>query len=281
MAGHMSSLAELKRSRELLINLTLRDVRSRYKRTVFGNAWSLVNPLAAMLIYTMVFGFFLRIQPSPGDPSGLDVFALWLLCGLLPWTFLSNAMGVGMTSLLDNANLVMKVYLPRSVLVASAVLALGVTFLIEMAVLSGVILGFGNNVLLKIPIALGFMILLALFALGLGLGLSVLNVYFRDTQHFVAIFLQIWFYLTPILYPLTYVQQAQDRLAADGHDVPLVTLFKLNPAEHYVSVFRNLLYDNRMPSVTDLGACLLAAVVALVLGGWIFRTYEGRLAEEL
>jgi ABC-2 type transport system permease protein len=277
----MSSIDELKRSRELLLNLTLRDVRSRYKRTVLGNAWSLVNPLAAMLIYTVVFGFFLKITPAPGDPSGLDVFALWLLCGLLPWTFLSNAIGVGMTSLLANANLVLKVYLPRSVLVASAVLALAVTFLIEMGVLSAVILAFGSNVLLKVPVALAFMALLALFALGLGLALSVLNVYFRDTQHFVAIFLQIWFYLTPILYPLTYVQAAQDRLAAEGRDIPLVSLFKLNPLEHFVSAFRNLLYDNRLPSLTDSLACLASAAIALVFGAWIFRTYEGRLAEEL
>jgi ABC-2 type transport system permease protein len=274
-------MGELRRSRELLINLTLRDVRSRYKRTILGNAWSLINPLAAMLIYTVVFGFFLRIQPSPGDPSGLDVFALWLLCGLLPWTFLSNAMSAGMGALLYNANLVMKVYLPRSVLVASAVFALGVTFLIEMGVLSAAVLVVGSNVLLRLPLTLLFMALLTVFALGLGLALSVLNVYFRDTQHFVAILLQIWFYLTPILYPLSYVQEAQDRLAVDGHEVPLVTLFKLNPAEHFVSVFRNLLYDDRLPSVGDTWACLVSAVVALGAGAWIFRTYEGRLAEEL
>jgi ABC-2 type transport system permease protein len=277
----MSGLGELKRTRELLINLTLRDVRSRYKRTLLGNAWSLVNPLAAMLIYTVVFGFFLKIEPAPGEPSGLDVFALWLLCGLLPWTFLSNAMSAGMTALLNNANLVLKVYLPRSVLVASAVFALGVTFLIEMGVLSAVIFAFGNNVILILPAVLVFMVLLTMFALGLGLVLSVANVYFRDTQHFVAIFLQIWFYLTPILYPLSYVQEAQNQLADDGHNVPLVTLFKLNPLEHYVSVFRNLLYDNRFPSITDTLACVAAAVVTLVLGAWIFRKYEGRLAEEL
>jgi len=277
----VSRLAELRRSHELLVNLTLRDVRSRYKRTLLGNAWSLVNPVAAMIIYTVVFGFFLKVKPDPGSPSGLDVFALWLLCGLLPWSFLSNAVGVAMTALLNNANLVMKVYLPRSILVASAVLALGVTFLIEMGVLAVVILAFGNNVLVKLPLVLVFMALLGIFALGIGLILSIANVYFRDTQHFVAIFLQIWFYLTPILYPLSYVQQAQDELAAGGRDIPLVTLFKLNPVEHFVSVFRNLLYDNRLPSLTDALACVGAAALALALGAWVFGRYEGRLAEEL
>ena len=119
----MSALSRSAQQRELLLNLTLRDVRSRYKRTVLGNAWSLINPLAAMAIYTVVFGFFLRVEPEPGTPSGLDVFALWLLCGApargrscpTPWV-------PGWARSL-NANLVLKVYLPRTILVASAVLA--------------------------------------------------------------------------------------------------------------------------------------------------------------
>jgi ABC-type polysaccharide/polyol phosphate export permease len=126
-----------------------------------------------------------------------------------------------------------------------------------------------------------FMALLVVFALGLGLMLSVANVYFRDTQHFFAIFLQLWFYLTPILYPLSYVQQAQNRLEAKGHDIPLVFLFQLNPVEHFVSVFRYLLYDNRLPSLVDSLVCLASASASVALGFWVFRTYEGRLAEEL
>lgn len=277
----MSTLVELARSRELLANLTLRDVRSRYKRTVLGNTWSLVNPLAAMLIYTVVFGVFLRVQPDRGDPSGLDTFALWLLCGLLPWTFLSIGLGAGMNALVTHSNLVLKVYLPRATLVVSTVLAVGVTFLVEMAVLVGVLLVFGANALVWLPLTVVVILLLALFTLGLSLLLSIANVYFRDTQHFIAIFLQMWFYLTPILYPVSYVQAQQARLAAQGREVPLVTLFKLNPMEHFVTAFRNLLYDNRTPSVNDLGVCALSAVSAFAVGAYVFSRYEGRLAEEL
>jgi lipopolysaccharide transport system permease protein len=277
----VSTLAELARSRELLANLTLRDVRSRYKRTVLGNLWSLVNPLAAMLIYTIVFGFFLKVTPDKGDPSGLNIFALWLLCGLLPWTFLSVGIAAGMNALIVNANLVLKVYLPRAALVMSAVLAVGVTFLIEMAVLAVVLMGFGANSLVFVPMALGLVVLLLAFALGLALLLSIANVYFRDTQHFIAIFLQMWFYLTPILYPLSYVRDKQDELEAEGRSYPLVTLFKLNPMEHFVTAFRNLLYDNRMPSTVDLGVCALSAALAVCLGLYVFDRYEGRLAEEL
>jgi ABC-2 type transport system permease protein len=277
----VSTLAELARSRELLANLTLRDVRSRYKRTVLGNAWSLLNPLAAMVIYTIVFGLFLRVQPPPGDPSGLDVFALWLLCGLLPWTFLSVGVTAGMNALVTNSNLVLKVYLPRAALVVSTVLAIGVTFVVEMIVLVVALTLFGANTMVWLPLTIAIMVLLAAFGLGLALLLSIANVYFRDTQHFVAILFQMWFYLTPILYPVTYIQAQEDRLARQGTDIPLVALFKLNPMEHFVSAFRNLLYDNRLPSLLDVAVCTASAVVVLGLGLAVFTRYEGRLAEEL
>src|SRR5690348_10680339 len=102
----MRYLKEVLSARELLANLVLRETRGRYKRTIFGQLWSLVNPLALMVIYTFVFGFIFRIQPEPGNPSGLDIFALWLLCGLLPWTFLANVINNGVASLVDNANLI-------------------------------------------------------------------------------------------------------------------------------------------------------------------------------
>lgn len=280
-SDRVSTLSELLQARELLANLTLRDVRSRYKRTVLGNAWSLVNPLATMAVYTVVFGVLLTVQPDRGNPSGLHVFALWLMCGLLPWTFLSVGLGAGMSALVANSSLVLKVYLPRAALVVSSVLAVGVTFVVEMTVLAVVLLIFGARPLAWMPMVLLVMVLLAVFTMGLALLLSIANVYFRDTQHFVAIFLQVWFYLTPILYPLSYVQDVQDRLAADGHDLPVLSLFRLNPMEHFVAVFRNLLYDNRWPSALDLSVCVLSAVVVLAAGLFVFGRYESRLAEEL
>src|SRR3978361_768947 len=91
----MKYLKEVWASRELLVNLTQREIKGKYKRTVFGQLWSLVNPLALMLIYTLVFALILRVKPDPGSPSGLNVFALWLLCGLLPWTLLAPGVTIG------------------------------------------------------------------------------------------------------------------------------------------------------------------------------------------
>jgi ABC-2 type transport system permease protein len=272
----MSLLTDLRGSRELLVNLTLREVRGKYKRTLLGQGWSLLNPLAQMAIFTVVFGFILRIRPDPGVPSGLDVFALWLLPGLLAWSFLSNAVTSGMGAMLSNANLIKKVYFPRDTLVLSTVFSWDVSFALELAVLTVALLLFGANPLPYLPVVVVFVALLTAFALGIGLALSVANVYFRDTQHFVAILLQIWFYATPIVYPYRLIREQ-----AATTSIPLETLYRLNPMERFVTVFRNLFYDNRLPSLADSAYCAGAAAVSLAVGYLVFRHHQGRLAEEL
>ncbi|MEJ7726317.1 MAG: ABC transporter permease [Actinomycetes bacterium] len=274
----LTSLRDLGSSRELVGNLTLREVRGKYKRTALGQLWSLLNPLATMVIFTVVFGVLLRVEVPPGSPSGIDVFALWLMCGLIPWTFMSNAVTGGMSALVANANLVTKVYFRREVLVAANVFSWDVTFGIELLVLSAALLAFGAMVLPWLPLVIVFGLVLTAFGLGLALMLAVANVYFRDTQHFLSIFMQFWFYATPIVYPATLVPDSTRLL---GVQIPLRTLYELNPMEHFVAVFRSLLYDNRFPELGDVLFTVGAATVALLAGWTIFRRYEPRLAEEL
>ena len=274
----LTSLRDLGSSRELVGNLTLREVRGKYKRTALGQLWSLLNPLATMVIFTVVFGVLLRVEVPPGSPSGIDVFALWLMCGLIPWTFMSNAVTGGMSALVANANLVTKVYFRREVLVAANVFSWDVTFGIEFLVLSAALLAFGAMVLPWLPLVIVFGLVLTAFGLGLALMLAVANVYFRDTQHFLSIFMQFWFYATPIVYPATLVPDSTKLL---GVRIPLRTLYELNPMEHFVAVFRALLYDNRFPELGDVIFTVGAATVALLAGWTIFRRYEPRLAEEL
>ncbi|HEX7355888.1 MAG TPA: ABC transporter permease [Mycobacteriales bacterium] len=266
-------------SRELIINLTRREVAGKYKRTTLGHVWSLLNPLATMLVYTLVFAVILKTKPDRGEPSGLHNYALYLMCGLLPWSFFSNSVTGGMFALIGNSNLVQKVYFRRDVLVSSQVFSLLVTFLFEMLVLVVALLGFGGMPLPWIPIALVVIVLLTFLGLGFALLLSVANVYFRDTQHFVSIAFQLWFYLTPIIYPLSLVQR---RLHTDHLlGVSLYDIYELNPLTRFIQVLRNLLYDNHFPAWGDLAYCLGSTVVALVVGGLVFSRFEGRLAEEL
>ncbi|MFB2557308.1 ABC transporter permease [Herbiconiux liangxiaofengii] len=278
----MNYLKEVFQSRELLANLTLREIRGQYKRTVFGQLWSLANPLAAMVVYTFVFALIFRAKPDVGDPSGLDVFALWLLCGLLPWTFFANVVNTGMGSLLVNAGLVQKVYFTRIVLPVSAVGSIGFNWLFEMAVLLIALSIAGAFVLPWIPMMLVTMVLLAIFATGVALMLAVANVHFRDTQYFMGILLQIWMYLTPIVYPINLIIERSNEVGGlFGSNIQIVQLYRINPMERFVEVFRSLLYDNRWPELNDFAYCVIWAFVSLVIGVIIFRRNEKGLAEAL
>jgi ABC-type polysaccharide/polyol phosphate export permease len=274
----MATVGELTRSRELLVNLTLRELRGRYKRSTLGWAWSLLNPLVTMGIFALVFRFFLKIEPPRGNPSGLKNFAFHLLCGLLAWNMLAGGMTAGMSALIGNANLIKKVYFPRQVLVAATVGAVGVSFLIETGVLLVALLFVGNMVLPWVPILLVVMIMQVLFVLGIAMLLAVLNVYFRDVQHFIALGLQVWFYATPIIYPIGLVPKTAQLW---GHEIPVRTLYDLNPMVHFIEAYRDLLYHLRMPSIGHFLFMAVATAVSLVFGWWVFGKLEPRLAEEL
>lgn len=274
----MTTLAEYRTSRELLSNLTLRELRAKYKRSILGWTWSLLNPLATMLIFTLVFRFFLRINAPKSLATDLQSFSLYLLCGLLPWNFFTNGVSASMGSLVGNANLIKKTYFPRELLVIAQVGSWLVSLLIEMALLAVALVVFGNMVLPWLPVAVLLIVLLAMFVTGLSLTFSVLNVYFRDVQHFVGILFQVWFYLTPIVYPLTFVPERAEMF---GRDLPVRRLFHLNPLVDFVEAFRALLYDLRMPSIAVLSYIVVASVVSLVTGLRLFARLQGKLAEEL
>jgi ABC-2 type transport system permease protein len=271
-------LAELAGRRELVINLTLRELRGKYKRSALGWAWSMLNPLAMMLIYSLVFGYILKIDAPRGDPSGLDNFAFFLLCGLLSWNFLGAGMTGGMVALLGNANLIKKVYFPREILVIATVAAAGVSFLIELAVLAVALVVFGNMVLPWLPVVVLLVVLQAVFVTGVGLTLSVLNVYFRDVQHFIAILLQLWFYASPIVYPITLVPEHS---IVWGHSVALRSIYSLNPMVRFIEAYRDAMYHLRFPSASTLLYLTAVSLLSLGVGAWVFRRFDPRLAEEL
>jgi len=270
----VTRLAELVDSRELIVNLTLRELRGKYKRSVLGWAWSLLNPLATMAIFSVVFLYFLKVTFPPGQPSGFDSFPFALIIGLLPWNFVSSGMNGSMDALIANSNLVKKVYFPREVLVFANVASSVVTLLIELGVLSIALVIAGNFVIpWLLPVAL-LVVIETAFVIGIGLLLAVLNVYFRDVQHLVGILLQLWFYATPIVYPETAVH-------GQIGGVSILTLYRLNPMVRFVESYRACLYDLRFPPLADVAYLVGAAVVALVVGALVFARLEPKLAEEL
>lgn len=269
-------------SRELLINLTMREIRGKYKRTVLGQLWSLANPIASMLVYTFIFSFVFRIQPAPGNPSGLNSFALWLMCGLLPWMFFANVVSQGSTALVSNAGLIQKVYFSRAVLPLSLVFSSAYNWLFEMGVLALVLVIAGSFLWPWIPLVLFTMLLLALFAAGIAMMLSVANVYFRDTEHILSLFLQIWMYMTPIIYPISLVEEQSIRVGGlFGTPITIMDIYQLNPLERFVSVFRQLMYDNAWPNLSDFIFCIVVSLISLAIGLIVFSKNEKGLAEAL
>lgn len=272
----MTRLAEYAEARELTLNLVLRELRGRYKRSALGWTWSLLNPLSTVLVFSVVFAFFLNINPPTGHPSGLHNFAMFLLCGLLPFNYLSNGMNGALDSLLSNSNLIRKVYFPREVLVISTIGALLVTMLVELSVLCIILLLLGNMVLPWIPMLLVLVAIQTVFVLGIGLMLSVLNVYFRDVKHFIGISLQALFYSAPIVYPIKFVEDAATRTS-----FPLLRVYTLNPLVRFVDAYRAVLYDLRFPALSDVVYISLWAVAMLALGLFVFHRLDRRLAEEV
>jgi ABC-type polysaccharide/polyol phosphate export permease len=274
----MARLADFAGTRELTLNLTLRELRGRYKRSVLGWTWSLLNPLATVAIYTIVFSFFLKIEPPVGDPSGLDTFALFLICALVPWNFFSNGINGSMGSLLANANLIKKVYFPRELLVVSTIASLVVTLGIELGVVCVILLVVGNMVIPWIPVLLLLMAIQTVFVLGIGLVLSTCNVYYRDIQHLVGILLQVLFYLTPIVYPMSLVPKEAD---VWGYEIPVRALYELNPLVTFVEAYRDVLYDLRFPPIADWAYMTGWALAVAGIGMWVFGKLDRRLAEEV
>ena len=264
--------------RELLINLTLRELRSRYKKSALGWLWSLLNPLASVAIYWVVFGYFLDIQPPVGDPSGLESFVIYLLCALIPWIYFSNSVQSSLEALVGNAGLIKKVYFPRDLLVMSVIGALLVTMLIEMSVVLVILLVAGNFVIPWIPMVLVLILLETLLVLGAGLFLSVANVYFRDVKHFIGIAMQALFYSTPIIYPLSVVPDTADVL---GIEIPIGDIYRLNPLVQMVQAYRSVLYDLRFPPLDSMLYLIGWSVGVLLVGYWFFERHQRRLAEEV
>lgn len=266
----MTTIAEYRASRELFYNLALRDLRSKYKRSFLGWAWSLINPLVNTIVYTVVFAYFLRVQIPPGEPSGLHLYALHLLCAMLPWNFFVSGVTGSIGSLVSNGNLIKKSYFPRSLLPGATVGASLVSHGIEMGLLVFVLVCFGDyQSLYYLPVTALIVLLVAILALGLGLFFSVLNVYFRDIEHFMNILFLVWMYATPIVYPISVVP----------HKILLFD--KLNPmTDASLSLFATM-YDGTHPGLLEMSYLAVVAFVTLAIGLKVFSRLEGRLAEEL
>jgi ABC-2 type transport system permease protein len=274
--SQQSTVLQLKRlssSQELLWNLTLRELRSKYRRSFLGWTWSLLNPLALVAIYSFIFGVVFGSQAPTGDPSGLTSYALYLLSGLLPWSFFGLVTGLGLSSLISNAGLVRKVAFARETLVFSQSIFSLVQFCIEMLLLSTILVIAGSPILPWLPEVIMLMVLLTIFSTGLALALAVFAAYFRDLVYLWTIIMQAYFFTTPIIYN---ADDLEGRVSE-----PILNILNYNPMAVFVRAFRNTLYDGRGAEAGDILFLIVVSFSMFFIGFKIFHKFTRRLAEEL
>jgi lipopolysaccharide transport system permease protein len=251
---------ELWSYRELLGFLIWRDAKVRYKQTVLGAAWAILQPLMTMLLFTVLFGRWAKM-PSDGAPYSLFAFA-----GLIPWTFFANALGSSAGSLVGNTHLISKVYFPR-VLISLSSLGTGlIDLLVALAVMLGMMAWRGTPVtwhLLALP---PLILLTAAIAFGVGSGLSALNVMYRDIRYVVPFLTQLWMFASPVIYPMTLVPQRW-RWA-----------FYLNPMAAAIDGFRAALLGTSF-NPAAIGCSCAVTLLILWAGLSYFRRIESRVAD--
>ncbi len=254
-------LHEIWNYRELLYFLTWRDIKVRYKQTVLGIAWAVIQPLLMMIVFTLFFGRLAKI-PSDGMPYPLFAFA-----ALLPWQMFSRALTDASTSLVVNERLITKVYFPRLLVPASAVLATLVDFGIAFVLLLGMMVFYGvvpNQALVTLPL---FILLALITALGVGFWLSALDAQYRDVRYTLPFLTQFWLFATPVVYPSSLVPE------------PWRLLYGLNPMVGVVEGFRWALLGREMPPDAMLAVSVIVSLVIFVGGLYYFSRMEKNLAD--
>ena len=280
-------MSDYKRVIDLTLRMAQRSISSEFKGTALGRVWSFINPLATIAVYALIFGVVFRGKADPGVNSGLTSFALWIGVGVIAWNFISSGIQRGMDSLVGNAGLLTKVYFPRQVLVYSTVLALAYDFAFELAVIGIVMLVAGGpGVLLMIPSVIAVTVLACLFVTGMGMVLAIASVYFRDISHLWKIFNQIWMYASGVVFSLSMLNDVQNELYEQGwriggQPLPIVTLFRLNPAELFLEAYRSCLYGFAYPSWKVWLGCAGWALGVYALGVLVFKRFSARIVEEL
>ena len=256
-------LRELWKYRELLYFLTWRTILVRYKQAVIGVAWAALNPLLTMVVFTVVFNMVLGVK----SPSSQVPYPVFSYSGLLPWSFFAGALALSGVSLVGNANLLTKVYFPRLVIPISAVLAGLVDFGISFLVLIGLMAAYGiaptwHIVFLPVFVALAFVT-----ALGVSLWLSALDVLYRDVQYVIPFLVQLWMFVSPVIYPISKIPAG-----------PLRTAFALNPMTGVIGGFRWALLGQQFPG-GYVWVSLAVVGVLFITGLFYFKRMESVFAD--
>jgi len=265
------SLSRLLQHRVLIQTLVVRELKARYRGSALGFLWSFIHPLMLLAVYTFVFTFV--FQPQRGDD--VDPYALYLFCGLLPWTWFASALAEGANSLVANGNLIKKIIFPAEVLPVVAVVSNGVNFLLGLPIYLVFWLAYkpgGLSIhLLWLPVVF---LVQFVFSLGLSLFLAALTVHYRDVRDLLANVLTLWFFASPVIYSFNL-------LTTQSPESMLPRLLQLNPMTHVIEGYHAAIFTGEMIHWRRLGVTGLVALAIFVLGYMFFDRLRDSFAEEV
>ena len=255
----INKIKEIYTYRHMLFTLVKQDINGRYKVSIFGFLWTLLNPLFMLLVYSIVFQFVFR--------SDIENYPIYLFICLMPWNAFNNMIGAGTTCVSNNASILKKVYFPREVLPLSVVISNTIQYFFSVVIIFIALLVSGVGIswyALLLPIVVLVQIT---FAFGLILMLSAANVYVRDVQYMMNPIMMIWMYASPILYSISMVPEKW------------LWLYKLNPMVSILQGYQNILYDQTLPDFKSLGIVFLVSIVICIIEYIIFNKLQRRFAE--
>lgn len=249
--------------KDLLVNLVRREIAGRYKQSVLGYFWVILNPFFQMIVMTIVFSKIMRIS-IPGVP-----YFLFLYVGLLPWTFSTNSLTSSMSELVGMGSLIKKVYFPRELIILGTMIAKVVDLLLASLVFVFFMIIFRQptNIFLDFLIVPVIFIIQFIFSFGIALLASALNLFYRDVQYLMNLILMLWFYLTPVIYPMEMVPKQ------------LRIIFSLNPMSVLINAYRNVILGGMPPKWSSVAIALLVSLITLGIGWKTFKKLEGRFAD--
>ena len=257
----MNFFRSLYEYRELLKSSIKKDVGGKYKNSVLGVLWSFLYPLLQIAVYAIVFPLIMR--------SNMENYTVFVCCGLIPWNFFSTATSRTSFTMIENGNIIKKVYFPREILPLSVVTSEAINFIISTIIILAFVLGYGMG-LSKYIIFYPLILIVQYFLLiGISFIVSSVTVYFRDLQHFIGIALQLLFYATPIVYATNIIPESYQ------------WILRLNPMTFIIDGYRSIFYYQQQPDFISLGITLLVSLILCVVGYLLFSKLQKRFAEEL
>ena len=257
----MNFFKDLYSYRELLKTSVKKDIGGKYKHSFFGVLWSFINPLLQIAVYAIIFPLIIR--------NNIENYTVFMVCGLIPWNFFSMVINRSTWVIVENGNILKKVYFPRAILPFSLVLSETINFLISSIIVFVFTIAYGMGVskyALLYPIII---IVQDVLMIGMGFILSAITVYMRDIQHFIGVILQLLMYATPVVYSIETIPENYR------------FILKFNPMTYIIEGYRDILYYQKMPDIKMLGILFVIGIVGSIVGYFIFQKLQKRFAEEM